>query len=342
MSSLQIPEDTPVGSAVYTLKGRDPEGSKVFFYLSGDHFSVKRDTGVVTLIKALDREQEPLLDVVVTIVDEKIAGKSANTVSLQREVRVADVNDNAPHFDGGPYAFTVSEATQPFTAVYEGVLIVDADAGANSQITLECSRELTPDACDKFHVKAVQQSEGRYKGSISLKSATLDYELVTSYKMALVARDRGGLTSTAEVEIAVQDVQDEAPRFLNAPYSITVNESTLTDVVVLNVQARDGDASPSLRRPLKLEIMHDRKRYFSLKHTSDDTWSLMTTQNGLDREDPELAPGGVYDITIRAVELISGRESGDVTLANVSVVIIDINDQVSYLLLPYTCIRLSR
>lgn len=137
MSNVQIPEDAPVGSAVYTLRGRDPDGGRVFFYLSGDTFSVHRDTGVVTLIRPLDREQEPVLDVVVTLVDEKLGGKSANTVSLQREVRVADANDNRPQFSATPYAFTVSEATQPFTTVYDGVLVVDADAGANSQVTLE-------------------------------------------------------------------------------------------------------------------------------------------------------------------------------------------------------------
>lgn len=172
-------------------------------------------------------------------------------------------------------------------------------------------------------------SEGRYKGSISLKGAMLDYEQVTAFKMTLVAKDRGGLVSTADVEITIQDVQDEAPRFLNAPFSVTVNESTPTDTTVLNVLVRDGDASLSLRRPLKVEILRDHKRYFTLKHTSDDTWSLMTTQTAIDREDPEiLLAGGVYEIGLRAVELINGRETSDVTLANVTCVIHDINDQV--------------
>lgn len=328
MSNLYINEDTPIGSSVYTLKGRDPDGGRLFYYLSGDTFSVDKDTGVVKLIRSLDREREPFLDVIITVIDEKVHGKAANTVSLQKEVKVADTNDNRPQFTGGPYAFVVSEATHPFTTVYEGLYIVDADAGANSQVTIECDRELTPDACEKFHINYVQLSEGKYKGSVSLKSAQLDFESVPSYTMRLVAKDRGGLSSTADVTIAVQDVQDEPPRFINAPYSLTVNESSSTDTPVLTVFVRDGDATPTLRRPLKVELLRDVKRYFSLKQSSDETWVLQTTQVAIDREDPEiLLRGGIYEVGLRAVELINGRESGDVTLANVTVVINDINDQ---------------
>ena len=43
--NFQINEDTSVGSIVYTLKGIDPEGVKVSYTISGDHFSVNRETG---------------------------------------------------------------------------------------------------------------------------------------------------------------------------------------------------------------------------------------------------------------------------------------------------------
>ena len=65
--NFQINEDTPVGSIVYTLKGIDPEGVKVTYTISGDHFSVTRETGVITLRAPLDREVEELIEVVVTV-----------------------------------------------------------------------------------------------------------------------------------------------------------------------------------------------------------------------------------------------------------------------------------
>ena len=65
--NFQIAEDTTVGSIVYTLKGIDPEGVKVTYTISGDHFSVTRETGVITLRAPLDREVEELIEVVVTV-----------------------------------------------------------------------------------------------------------------------------------------------------------------------------------------------------------------------------------------------------------------------------------
>ena len=64
LDGFQINEDTSVGSTVYTLKGIDPEGVKVTYWISGDHFSANRETGVITLRSPLDRENEDLIEVV--------------------------------------------------------------------------------------------------------------------------------------------------------------------------------------------------------------------------------------------------------------------------------------
>jgi hypothetical protein len=50
-------ENTPVGSVVYTLKGEDPEGSKVTYGLKGtDKLSVDPVSGEVRVEKPIDRE----------------------------------------------------------------------------------------------------------------------------------------------------------------------------------------------------------------------------------------------------------------------------------------------
>lgn len=61
-----------MGSAVYTLRGRDPEGTDVSFTISGDHLSVDRDTGVVTLVKPLDRETTSMIEVIITITGKPV------------------------------------------------------------------------------------------------------------------------------------------------------------------------------------------------------------------------------------------------------------------------------
>ena len=343
LNGFIVNENTAVGSIVYTLKARDPDGSRVFYYMSGDSFSVDKDTGLVKLIRPLDRESEPVLDVIITVTDEKTKNRVANTVSLQREVKVGDTNDNVPTFTGSPYAFTVSEATHPFTTVFDGIFVTDIDSGLNAQVSLECipqdnhlhvansgnhSGSQVSSSCDMFHVHTTLLSEGKYRGSISLRAAQLNYEATSSYGMLILAKDRGGLSSNVTVNIDVLDAQDEPPKFLNAPYVVTVNESVATDSPLLTIEVRDGDATPSLRRPLKLSIVNDTKKYFGLKHVGDDMWVLTATQTPIDREDHDiLANGGVYEVTVRAVEVVNGRESGDVAVETITVMIRDVDDQ---------------
>nr|CAD7588331.1 unnamed protein product [Timema genevievae] len=52
-----LSESAPVGHQVFQLQGSDPEGSPVHYGLFGtDYLRVDRDTGVVTVVKSLDRE----------------------------------------------------------------------------------------------------------------------------------------------------------------------------------------------------------------------------------------------------------------------------------------------
>jgi len=327
LNGLVVNENTPVGTIVYTLKAKDPEGQRVFYYISGDSFSVDKDSGAVKLIKPLDREEEPVLDVIVTVTDEKAKNTRPNTVSVQREVKVGDHNDNVPTFSGTPYGVTVSEATHPFTTVFDGIFVTDADVGMNAQVSLDCV-PLTSSACDVFHVHTALLAEGKYRGSISLKAASLNYEAISQYNMTLLARDRGGLNSTVTVTIDVLDVQDELPRFVDTPYAISAHESLPPETPLLTIRARDGDATPSLRRPLKLSLVRDVKRYFDLRQMEEDVWVLHTTQQPIDREDRDiLAAGGIYEIGVRAVELVNGRESGDFSFENITITILDVNDQ---------------
>ena len=57
MNNHVIPENTPVGTAIYTLKGVDPEGSTLKYGLMGtDRLRVDERTGIVTIVKTIDRE----------------------------------------------------------------------------------------------------------------------------------------------------------------------------------------------------------------------------------------------------------------------------------------------
>ena len=49
------------------IRASDPEGGEVTYSISGDTFSINKKTGVVTLVKTLDREQQDVLEVIISI-----------------------------------------------------------------------------------------------------------------------------------------------------------------------------------------------------------------------------------------------------------------------------------
>ena len=147
---FEIDEDTPVGSVVYTLKGTDPEGAKVLYSISGDHFSVNRETGVITLRSPLDREREDLLDVIVTIQDEAFQ----HIIPFRRQIRVVDKNDNVPTFVKKVYKFEVDETVSVGDTLFTQIGVSDDDSGINAIVRLSCDAAASPEACDKFDIKA--------------------------------------------------------------------------------------------------------------------------------------------------------------------------------------------
>ena len=180
MLNFEITEDTAVGSVVYTLQGIDPEGANVLYTISGDHFSVNRNTGVITLRAPLDREVEDLLDVVVTIQDENFPDQIGKpylnviikrnifqkncfvfTVPFRRQIRVVDVNDNAPTFVKSVYEFDVDETVEVGQTLFTQIGLSDADFGANAVVNLRCDVEASPEACDTFDLRAQEQSPGK-------------------------------------------------------------------------------------------------------------------------------------------------------------------------------------
>ncbi|XP_055941511.1 cadherin-23-like [Argiope bruennichi] len=332
MDKFSLNEDTPVGSSVYTLRARDPENTRVHYYISGDSLSVERDTGVVKLIRPLDREVESSVEVIISITDESVAGLQPNTISIRREILILDQNDNPPKFQNAPYIISVDETTTPGTTIYKDIIVTDADIGANAEMKLSCLSELTPLACQKFEIRSVAISAGRIRGEIVLTEA-VDYEEQTSYTMSIQAEDLSEfrkMKSTTSILININDIQDQPPLFQNAPFTATVLENSVKGTSVLNLVVRDGDSGDP--RELLLLIENDDNGYFRLGEISQDDRKVFTTtlqtNNPIDRENEEILDnGGLYMFRVKAIELVDGLPVGESTTSNVTIVVGDVNDQ---------------
>ncbi|CAH2074945.1 unnamed protein product, partial [Iphiclides podalirius] len=334
MSQFTLPEDTPVGTPVYHLKGIDPENSQLRYSISGQYFSVDPLTGVVTLAKTLDREEQANLEVIISITDEGIANTEPNTVSLRRVIPVKDVNDNTPVFHNRPYIVNISEAT-PVGAEIEvspRILVTDRDDGDNAKVTISCSTEekgSDAEACSTFRIETVMVGPNAYEARLFVARA-LDFEARSAYAVRLVAIDAGRpqRRTLASLAAAVRDVQDQPPEFLRAPYSAAVPEASPPNTSIMEIAAKDGDtANP---RPVLLTLEGDSQQYFRLvPERPIGRATLVASDIPIDREsDAVMQNGGVYSFYVKATELINNEVPSDYTVTSVTIVVTDVDDHV--------------
>ncbi|CAG5042613.1 unnamed protein product [Parnassius apollo] len=334
MSQFSLSEDTPVGTPVYQLKGIDPENGQLRYSISGQYFGVDSLTGVVTLAKTLDREEQATLEVIISITDEGIANTEPNTVSLRRVIPVKDVNDNSPAFHNRPYIVNVSEATPVGTEieVFPKILVTDRDEGENAKVQVTCSTDekgSDSEACSTFKIVTDMISENEYEVRVFLARA-LDYESRSAYVVSLAARDGGRVQrdARASLSVSVRDVQDQPPRFLNAPYSATLHENTAPNTSIMEIIAKDGDtANP---RPVLLTLEGDSMQYFKLiPERPIGRATLVASDIPVDREsDVVMQNGGVYGFYVKATELINNEVPSDYTVTPITIIVTDVDDHV--------------
>lgn len=175
-----------------------------------------------------------------------------------------DRNDNAPLFSDEPYSFSVRETESVGQTVYTDIKVLHRADGENYTLLLlyRCGTgtwERTPGcrsaACRRNPLRTpVRHSTSpppvstpgsisvgvtlawlvgffkSYVAGLVVLKKPLNYEDRSSYTLVVEARDagvEGALTATADLLVRVEDVQDQDPVFLNAPYSATVPEGSV-------------------------------------------------------------------------------------------------------------------
>ena len=201
---------------------------------------VDRDTGVIKLDKPLDHEVITAFHFKVTATVQQ--AKLDSVTSVDVEVKVLDLNDNKPAFESNSYEATVMEG-MPIGTIIIQVQALDPDSGANGQVT--------------YNLGTLAQSEGEPDQStetFTIDSNTgwistlkeLDHEMCPSYTFLVVASDLGEaltLSSTSTLTLAVSDINDNPPSFLDERYLGSVRESDPPGEVVAVLNTRDDDSS---------------------------------------------------------------------------------------------------
>ncbi|XP_052738209.1 fat-like cadherin-related tumor suppressor homolog isoform X2 [Bicyclus anynana] len=229
----RVREDAPRGERVLALLVRDadePANARLRFFLTGehaDHFVVHKETGVVSVAAALDRERVPAYRLRAHAQDRE---RAAWACSSELELELDDVNDNAPRFSAPLYSVTLPEDAEPGTLVAK-VHATDDDLGENRSVRYSFVEEAPAFALDAD------------SGIVTLRGA-LDRETQAEHRLLLRAADAGrpARSATATVRLTVADVNDNPPEFELRLYAVAVPELAAPGAELLRVRAVSRDA----------------------------------------------------------------------------------------------------
>uniref|UniRef100_I3JVC6 Protocadherin-16 n=1 Tax=Oreochromis niloticus TaxID=8128 RepID=I3JVC6_ORENI len=213
-NSPAIPPMEPV--LITEMTANDVDLSSTITYSFSDNsstnipFAIDRYTGVITLTRALDYEEQTEYTLTVW------ASDSIHQTNGEVKVQVLDVNDNAPVFTQDSYQVELSELVSADTFVMS-VSATDRDSELNGKISYRL-----------------------------LSSPLQGFYIHNLIHLLVEARDGGDpvQSTVTSIDVLILDTNDHEPSFYQDIYTLTVPEDTPIDTTLLTLSAEDQDWSP--------------------------------------------------------------------------------------------------
>uniref|UniRef100_A0A182REU1 Cadherin domain-containing protein n=2 Tax=Myzomyia TaxID=59140 RepID=A0A182REU1_ANOFN len=201
-------EDITVGAVVGSLRVLGDPGKDIVLTLREKDSPVYIAPGTKDLIVAKPLDKEGLIGpsaVFVNVICERKFSDDAGII-IPVNIRVTDVNDNAPLWIGAPYKLNLSEVTVIGTRILQGIRAHDLDQpGPYSTVEYQTLPGPYSD-----YVAFVTPLEG----TLVLKKY-IDYETVQNFTVKIRAQDQGKPPKYSDtfVTIRVLDSDDQNPKF---------------------------------------------------------------------------------------------------------------------------------
>ncbi|XP_051925910.1 protocadherin gamma-A12-like isoform X17 [Hippocampus zosterae] len=308
---FEISESAALGSRFVLENAHDADvdanGLQSYILTPSDHFVLKqhvspggRKYAEMVLQKALDREEQPRLSLKLVAVD---GGNPQRSGTVNIDITIQDANDNAPVFNQTIYKAKLIE-NAPKGAIVLTVNATDADSGSNGIVTYSFSK-LNSGIADMFYID-------ERTGSISVVKQ-IDYEKDKTIEFMVEAKDQGGLSESAKVEIEVMDLNDNAPVINVMSFTSPVQENSPVGATIgiINVKDQDSGENGHVRCAIEGRVP------FKIKSNVRNYFALMTDAN-LDREHVS-----EYNITVVASDAGSPPRSSKQTF---NLKVSDVND----------------
>ncbi|XP_008304111.1 protocadherin gamma-A5-like, partial [Stegastes partitus] len=225
--SNMISEDVPPGStiAVFNVKDADSErnGQIACSLDSNLPFKIQSSlTDYYNLLSdvAFDRETKPEYNITITATD---SGSPPLSTTTTLQLKISDVNDNAPRFTKPNYSAHVIENNSPGMSLFS-MSARDSDWNQNARIS--------------YFLEDTEVSGSPVSSYVSINSETgvihavrsFDYEQIKQLVFTVRAQDGGSppLSSNVTVKMMIQDQNDNPPQVL---YPVQTGGSVVAEMV---------------------------------------------------------------------------------------------------------------
>ena len=222
-------ENARWGTTVLTVSARDPDqGPSNVYYSIDDSTNSKKcfrmlPTGDIVLSCRLDynRDKHYILSV------QASDGTLKSTAVVY--INVTDANTHSPVFNPAFYSVDVAEDVPIGHSVLR-VTASDDDTGINAKLSFSFVKPVP-------HFTIIPDT------GVIKTASNLDRENRNTYSFQVLARDHGkpSLSARASVFVSVTDVNDNAPRFKQQKYKVSIKEDFPEGKIVLQVSAVDDD-----------------------------------------------------------------------------------------------------
>ncbi|XP_067643247.1 protocadherin beta-7 isoform X2 [Eurosta solidaginis] len=268
-------EDLKVGAIIGTLRingNPDTEEGDIDLSLREKDAPIEIIPGTKELSLAVELDKEGVggpSSIYVNVICTRRRSTDPSFV-IPVNVRVIDVNDNAPIWIGAPYTLTLSEVTVPGTRILQGAHAEDADQpGPFSTVEYQ----ILPGQYYGF-----VQFLNPLEGTLVLKKS-LDYETMQNFTIKLRAQDQGNppkYTDTT-LRVVITDADDQNPKFQYESYTGELPSDGRTGELRLRpepIKALDQDEG--ICAPIQYTIVQSQDAKYFRIHPHSGVITLLT------------------------------------------------------------------
>ncbi|KAI4889640.1 hypothetical protein NFI96_020111, partial [Prochilodus magdalenae] len=241
---VELSEDSVIGIQVLKVHAFDLDdglnGQVVYGFVGGPVsgaarvFHINSTSGEVTLQEKVDYEKQRSYELHIEASD---LGENSASSTCRVVVDVVDINDNAPEI-----------SIKPMTSTSDGVAYITEAAAQESFVALISTTD--HDSGPNGYVRTSLQGHQHFRLQqaygdtfMIVTTTALDREQIAEYNLTIVAEDLGSppFKTVKQYTIRISDENDNAPRFSQAVYDVSVSENNIPGSYITAVTASDLD-----------------------------------------------------------------------------------------------------